>query len=72
MQLSIGGQTIAWDSDEHPHWPPVDRDGKIISDLPWKFFDPGAQATRRVAEKMRAGQPAGHDGTHNSQEACDS
>lgn len=44
MQLSIGGQpAITWDADQHPYWPPIDSDGQIIGDVPWKFFDPGAR-----------------------------
>lgn len=40
MSLSIGGRpAITWDSDQHPNWPPVDGEGKIIGDVPWKFFD---------------------------------
>lgn len=36
-----GGQSWAsWDPAEHPYWPPVDRDGVLIGDVPWKFFDP--------------------------------
>ncbi len=23
--------------------PPVDRDGKVIADVPWKFFDPNRE-----------------------------
>ena len=37
--------------------PPVDSDGKVIGDVPWKFFEPDAPATRRVitaaAEELR-------------------
>jgi hypothetical protein len=34
------GRVLAeWDPAEHPDWPPVDGDGKIIGDVPWKFFD---------------------------------
>lgn len=41
MELSVGGQpAITWDSDQHPYWPPTDEDGKLIGDVPWKFFDP--------------------------------
>lgn len=39
QQLIIDGRLVAtWDPAQHPHWPPVDRDGKIIGDIPWKFF----------------------------------
>ena len=35
------GRVLAsWDPAEHPNWPPVDSDGQIIGDVPWKFFDP--------------------------------
>jgi len=42
MQLltTDGRPWVTWDADQHPHWPPVDSDGKLIGDLPWKFFDP--------------------------------
>ena len=42
MQLltTDGRPWVSWDSDQHPYWPPVDGDGKLIGDLPWKFFDP--------------------------------
>ena len=42
MQLTTDdGRVLAsWDPAQHPHWPPVDSDGEIIGDLPWKFFDP--------------------------------
>ncbi len=40
-QLVINGRLVAtWDAVEHPHWPPVDKDGHLIGDVPWKFFDP--------------------------------
>lgn len=55
MQLPIGGQAVTWDPAQHPYWPPVDRDGKIISDLPWKFFDPPAVS----ADHGSSGQAAG-------------
>jgi hypothetical protein len=40
-ELSIGGKVIAaWDPVRHPDWPPIDDDGKVIGDVPWKFFEP--------------------------------
>ena len=36
-----GRVLVAWDPAEHPNWPPVDSEGKLIGDVPWKFFDPG-------------------------------
>ncbi len=41
MQLTTddGRVWVRWDAAEHPSWPPVDADGKIIGDVPWKFFD---------------------------------
>lgn len=40
------GRVLAeWDPAEHPHWPPADRNGKIIMDVPWKFFDPPERLT---------------------------
>jgi hypothetical protein len=40
-QLTVGGRVVAsWDPVRHPHWPPVDSNGEIVSDVPWKFFDP--------------------------------
>lgn len=39
--LLVDGQPwVSWDPAEHPHWPPVDGDGVLIGDVPWKFFDP--------------------------------
>ena len=29
-----------------PDWPPVDGDGKVIGDIPWKFFNPEPEALR--------------------------
>jgi hypothetical protein len=41
QQLVVDGRVLAeWDPAEHPCWPPVDRDGKVIADVSWKFFDP--------------------------------
>jgi len=34
---------ITRDSGQHPDWPPVDSDGKLIGDVPWKFFNPEAR-----------------------------
>ena len=40
VELTVDGRLVAtWDAAEHPYWPPVDSDGKLIGDLPWKFFD---------------------------------
>jgi len=45
MQLMADGRPwVSWDPAQHPCWPPVDSDGKIIGDLPWKFFDPEGTA----------------------------
>ena len=35
-----GRVLVAWDPAEHPNWPPVDSEGRLIGDVPWKFFDP--------------------------------
>ncbi len=42
MELkTVDGRPVAtWDPVQHPYWPPVDSDGKLIGDLPWKFFEP--------------------------------
>ena len=50
-QLTIDGRLVAtWDADQHPHWPPGDSDGKIIGDLPWKFFEPSRETRRGVTQ----------------------
>ena len=48
MQLTTDdGRVLAsWDPAEHPYWPPVDSDGKLIGDLPWKFFEPSRETRR--------------------------
>ena len=48
MQLVTddGRPWVSWDPVQHPHWPPVDSDGEIIGDVPWKFFDPAAADLR--------------------------
>ena len=42
MQLMTddGRLLASWDAAQHPNWPPVDSNGQIIGDVPWKFFDP--------------------------------
>jgi hypothetical protein len=42
-----GRVLVAWDPAEHPNWPPVDENGVIIGDVPWKFFD--SRAARNVS-----------------------
>ena len=44
---------VDWDPARHPYWPPVDSDGRIIGDLPWKFFDP--EITAAVADLREKG-----------------
>jgi hypothetical protein len=47
MQLRIGDRyVVTWDADDHPGWPPFDENGKLIADVPWKFFDPPRKQTR--------------------------
>ena len=44
VELIVDGRPVAtWDAAQHPHWPPVDGDGQLIGDLPWKFFDPDGE-----------------------------
>lgn len=38
--LADGRVWASWDPAEHPGWPPVDSDGHLIGDVPWKFLDP--------------------------------
>ena len=51
------------DSDQNPGWAPIDSDGKIIGDVPWKFFEPSLETRRgglsqrlRVTYERRARQ----------------
>jgi hypothetical protein len=40
-ELLVDGRVVtSWDTVEHPNWPPVDSNGELIGDVPWKFFDP--------------------------------
>ena len=38
---------MTWDAAEHPYWPPIDSDGEVIGDVPWKFFDPVTTAAAK-------------------------
>jgi hypothetical protein len=39
-ELLVDGRVVTtWDPAKHPDWPPLDDQGEIIGDVPWKFFD---------------------------------
>lgn len=48
VMLHNGRVVASRDTAQHPHWPPVDSDGVLIGDMPWKFFDPPYWGKKRL------------------------